>query len=444
MQAWFKFLDDQEKFLGKETTKKWLHSLKIVKFDACNLFLEASNAFQIAWFKEHILPKTKKCLFNNNGNAIQIHLQLKGAVEPLKSTKASPFTNKTLQFNPDPLNPSKTFDSIFSSDENLLAIKLLSQLTDPNKEEQEESFNPIVIYGPAGSGKSHLLMAAANELTKQGKKIFYIHAKTFTEHVVQAIRSGKMQEFRQAYRHIDTLILDDIHLLANKNATQEEFFHTFNTLHTASCQMILGSNIAPSQMVGIEPRLISRFEWGISLEMKKVSETSLKSFIAFSAKNFGLELPENIQNFLIETFHKESNLIQQALEALALRTHLTASTHKQLTLQQCEGLLDDLIKTKSTQKITCDEVIEQVCHYFSLKKEELLGKSQTKQCVFPRQIAMYLCRNKLKSKLKQIGSLFSRDHSTVITSIRSIDKAVRNKEIDALSSLKSIQIMLEK
>src|SRR6267154_1330658 len=177
--------------------------------------------------------------------------------------------------------------------------------------------NPIYLWGGAGCGKTHLLIALAQAFCKKGLNALYARAETFTEHVVSAIRASEMQSFRKAYRHVDVLLIDDVHLFARKNATQEEFFHTFNTLHTSGRQIILSSKYSPALLEEIEPRLVSRFEWGINIHFEKLKSEELKEMLLKRCTSLNFRLSDEVINFLVQIFQSSKSL-NRALEALIL------------------------------------------------------------------------------------------------------------------------------
>lgn len=218
MQAWDQFLEVQEKELGKDTISRWLRPIMIEKFDACNLYLKAENSFQVLWFEEHIRPKLKDKFLNNNGRPIKVHLKQINNRAPKKKNFFRP--NKALEIKQNFLDPLLTWDTFLPNSGNFVPSKLLLELSNSTENTQKD-FNPIFIHGETGVGKTHLLTAYAHSLKKKGINVFFVRAESFTEHVVNAIRLGMMQEFRKAYRNIDVLIIDDIHIFSKKAATQE-------------------------------------------------------------------------------------------------------------------------------------------------------------------------------------------------------------------------------
>jgi chromosomal replication initiator protein len=405
MREWQQFLSALEQELGSEVVKKWIPQM--IRFDAGNIYLEAKDSFQASWFEEHVRPRLKGFV-NHNQRPIKVHLLLE------KKESPKPQETRTLSFNPDPIDPEMTLENFIPDPSNLVAYKLLLE---------NSPFNPLYLSGPPGSGKTHLLMGAAIALKKMGKKVFFIRAETFTEHVVQAIRLGQMQEFRKVYRDIDALLIDDIHIFSRKAATQEEFFHTFNTLHTIGRPIVLSANVTPSHLQEIEPRLISRFEWGISLEIGKTPPLPI---LEKKAALWKMDLSKELIAWLIERF---KNPIL-ALQALAFRCKGSPPT-----LLMAERLLKDLLEKEQEIAITPEKIVKSTASHYGITSEDILGKSQMREVALPRQVAMYLCRQKLNLPYQKIGEIFSRDHSTVMSSIKQIQKALEEKKIDSIEFL---------
>ena len=399
MLAWEKFISSLQKEFSSLTLDRWIRPLKIIRFDAANLFLEAPDVLHIEWFEEHIRPRLINRFRNNNLRPIRVHIAAPGLnPKTQKEKKNPPFT-----LLPDRLEIEYTLEHFLPSPQNEVAYKLLSELV-----RDRSFFNPIYLYGPKNSGKTHLLTASALRLKNQGKKVFFVRAESFTSHVVQAIRLGHMQQFRQVYREVDALLIDDIDIFARKDATQEEFFHTFNTLHTAGKQLILTASVPPLELKEIEPRLISRFEWGISIRIDKIPTEAL---LAKKASVWRLSYPPELIQFLSEKFPSNPLL---ALQALSLRTKTTP------TIESAQRLLQDLLSKETEHILTPDKIIRMVATHYGIKPEDLLGKSHERGIVRPRHVAIYLCREKLKLPLQQIGKIFGRDHSTIIASLKQI------------------------
>jgi chromosomal replication initiator protein len=432
MLAWEKFLLSQENELGKDTVEKWLNPLKVLNFDACNLFLEATDRFQILWFEEHIRKKILGVFKNNNNKSIRVHLSLAGVKPVQKITRAKNVVEflPRLSINYEELNPLCTFENYSMANSNLLLHKLLCQISGTDEETGKliadakpdlGSLNPVYVYGISGSGKTHLLQSITYALRNRGLKAIYARAETFTDHVVTAIRASEMSHFRQAYRNVDALIIDDVHVFSRKGATQEEFFHTFNALHLEGKQIILSSNVSPAELHLIEPRLVSRFEWGIVLPIALHEREDLKKILNKKAESLNYYLHPKLADFLLETFTSNCKYLVRALEALILRTHQTG---KMMTVPIAKQILSDLIAEEEQNTLTPEKILKTVAEQFGIKSEDILGKAQNRDSVLPRQIAMHLCRQELKLPFVKIGDIFSKDHSTVMSSVKAIQKAL--------------------
>lgn len=422
MEAWNAFLRNLENQFGSQSIRKWLWPLEVVNYDSCNIYLSAENSFQIAWFEEHIRPLVSKELFNNNSRPIKVHLlqQNKRKKKPQHQVSSS----LNFEIKSDFIDPMMTFSNFIYDEKTKLTSKFLQNLT-------SDTFNPIFLWGDLGVGKTHLLHAVANQLSSQNLSVFYIHCETFTQHVVEAIRTSQMQAFRNIYRSLDVLIIDDIHLFARRSATQEEFFHTFNALHTAGKQVIFCSHLLPSQMKDIEPRLISRFEWGIILDLLPLNASKMKLVLKNKADVHNFALNDEIIEFLIFKFSPKPKSILCALEALMLRHH----SKQKVTLPIAENLLKDLVFKQNESVLNPEKIVFLSATYFGIRSEDIMGKSQAKECATPRKLAMYLCRKHLSLSYKSIGRFFQRDHSTVMTSIKQVQNNASNEIEAALNEL---------
>jgi chromosomal replication initiator protein len=462
MQAWKKFVEAQEQEFGPETVDKWLRSLKLVHFDACNLYLEAKDNFQALWFEEHMRAKVLHQLHNNNQKKIKVHLSVANA--PAKKTRSnpknsSPVSDKRFELIFDSLDTQCTFGRFVLAEANQLPFNIISEVCSRPKNSADAGalqFNPIYLHGNAGCGKTHLLMAATAALRQQGYHAVYCHTQTFTEHVVSAIRAGEMSVFRQAYRNSDVLLIDDVHVLSRRGATQEEFFHTFNALHLGEKQIILSANSPPGELQQIEPRLVSRFEWGIVLPLESATKAECAQIIQLKTALFEFTLHPKVTDFLLEAFSSALS-INKAIDALVLRAHLNRQPRDRsgkplnINVETAKQLLADLLQEEQRSALTSERIIRDVSEHFGIRPEDLLGQSQTRDCVLPRKIAMFFCRTELKMPFIKIGTLFSKDHSTVMSSVKLIqkaldaeDKEIANAHYTILKKLKSSrEVLLE-
>jgi chromosomal replication initiator protein len=412
MKAWDDFLISLAQDLGQETVDRWLKSLKVVHFDAGNLYLEAKDAFQAAWFEEHIRAKARKSLLNNNSRPVKVHLSF---IEAARKPKKNSVWKPVLNLSADALDPKSTFETFLGEKNRDLFREAL----------ESRSFNPIYLHGPSGSGKTHLLMAAAHFLKEKQFSCFYVRAETLTEHVVAAIRTGAMQKFREIYRNHDVLLIDDIDVIAGRSATQEEFFHTFNTLHAAGRQIILSAKVPPARLSGIEPRLTSRFEWGLVFPLQKLDGPELQNLLNLRMQEAEFPLGSGVREFLTAQFFSPKSLLR-ALDALMLRAHLDHLDPEKITASQAASIASKLLEEEKKALLTPEKIVRAVAAGYGIKASDIFGKSQTQQCALPRQIAMYLCRTHLKMSFMKIAAQFCRDHSTVMSSIKSVEKKLES------------------
>ncbi len=437
MKAWEEFLAKQEAELGKETIVKWLRPLKVVRYDAGNLYLEAKDSFQAMWFEEHVRPKLAAGFLNNNGRKIKIHLEIgarnftpatrfKGKQETSNKVVAEKLQKFRLQF--DTLDPLATFENYLSHEALEVSYRLLKEAA----ESVVPAFNPIYIYGGPGCGKTHLLMAFTQAARDRGIRAVYVRAETFTANLIGAIRIGEMKAFREAYRAIDCLLIDDAHIFSKKGATQEELFHTFNTLHLSSKPIIISANCHPQELQAIEPRLVSRFEWGIVLPLEMIPKEDRGKLLSKKAECLNYPLHPKILQFLLETFTSSPKALLRGLEALILRSHLNQGTGKlsfiPMTVPLAKHYLADIIGEEEQAAITPQKVVQAMAEQYGIPIEDIMGKAQSRDCALPRQIAMWICRNSLKMPFTKIGDLFERDHSTVMTSVKGIQKEVEKAD----------------
>jgi len=454
MECWELFLKNQESELGTEIVDKWLRTLKILHYDACNLYLEAHDTFHLTWFEEHIRPKLRSNLFNNNHRKVQVHVTIKNNSGPPKGYEKSKIHAKEkAYFKEDSLDPHFLFENFIYSEKNQLTYSFFTEFIEEIKKKEntikKATFNPIFLYGNSGSGKTHILMSLAHLFKKCSIRCFYIRAESFTEHVISAIRSGTMEEFRKTYRHTEVLLVDDVHQFAKKTATQEEFFHTFNSLQTAGRQVILSANRAPHFLEEIEPRLISRFEWGILLPLEKLSGKHLRNFLIHRSKLFDFPLSCEVIDFLLHHFSRNLKVLQTAFDALVLRYTLEQNKSPSqlslpLSLSEAAFFLSSLLEEEKKHILTPQKIIQIVSEFYGIYSSDILGKAQHHEFSLPRQVAIFLCRQKLQISLLKLGSIFSRDHSTILSSIKQIEKKISSGDQEFEKNLQTLTYRIEK
>ena len=320
------------------------------------------------------------------------------------------------------LNPKYTFDSFVVGASNQFAHAACLRVA----EAPARAYNPLFIYGGVGLGKTHLLNAIGNHIAQQvDLRIAYVTTEQFTNEVINSIRYDKMADLRKRYRNIDMLLVDDVQFLAGKERTQEEFFHTFNTLYEARKQIVLSSDRSPKEIANTEERLQSRFGWGLIADLQPPDFETRIAILRKKSEDETIPLPEDVVQFLAENL--KSNI--RELEGSLVRIGAYASlTGQPLTLEMAKNVLRDLIGDKK-KIVTMDDIQEAVAARFHVKIGELKSRRRSKTLVYPRQIAMYLCRELTDSSFPEIGRHFGgKDHTTIIHACKQIAKA---READA-------------
>ncbi|RII42357.1 chromosomal replication initiator protein DnaA [Galactobacter valiniphilus] len=314
------------------------------------------------------------------------------------------------------LNPKYVFDTFVIGSSNRFAHAAAVAVA----EAPAKAYNPLFIYGGSGLGKTHLLHAIGHYARHlyHGIRVRYVNSEEFTNDFINSIRDDEGTSFKQTYRNVDILLIDDIQFLANKDATQEEFFHTFNALHNHNKQVVITSDLPPKQLAGFEDRMRSRFEWGLLTDIQPPELETRIAILRKKAHAEGLSAPDDVMEYIAS---KISTNIRE-LEGALIRVTAYASLNRQpVTLDVAEHVLKDLISDEDAQVITPQAIVALTAEYFDLTIEELNSKSRTRTLVTARQIAMYLLRELTDMSLPKIGELMGgRDHTTVIHADRKI------------------------
>lgn len=342
----------------------------------------------------------------------------KAAEEP-----AAPETHFVAPGDNSSLNPKYTFDTFVTGKSNNFAHAAAMAVADkPGK-----TYNPFFMYGGVGLGKTHLMHAIGNRVLKNHPemRVLYVSSEQFTNEIIQAIQQGTSDKFRQKYRNIDVLLIDDIQFISGKTSTQEEFFHTFNTLYDAQKQVILSSDRPPREVERLEERLRSRFEWGLTTDIQAPDLETRIAILKNKAQSDHFSVPDDVMVYIASRI--DSNI--RELEGALTRVVAFASlTKRPVNTDLVAEALKDIFPNGKAKEVTMDVIQEIVASYFKIKIEDLQSKKRTRTIAYPRQIAMYLCREMTETSLPQIGQFFGgRDHTTVI---HAYDKISQDKETD--------------
>jgi chromosomal replication initiator protein len=315
------------------------------------------------------------------------------------------------------LNPRYRFDSFVEGDCNRLARSAgLAVAAKPGA----TSFNPLMLYGSTGLGKTHLAQAIGNQVRQlfPAKTVLYVSSEKFTQQFVDAIKNQSANDFVHFYQMMDVLILDDVHNLANKEKTQDVFFHIFNHLHQNGKQLILTSDRAPKDLRGMEDRLLSRFKWGLSTDLQAPDFETRLAILQSKMYADGIELPLEVVEFIAHNIHSNIRELEGALTSLMAYTTLS---HRQADLELARNVIKNFTRHTQTE-ISIDSIQSMVCEYFDLPVDLLRASTRKREVVQARQISMYFAKKMTKYSLKAIGEYFGgRDHSTVIHSCQTVE-----------------------
>ncbi|MTK12738.1 MAG: chromosomal replication initiator protein DnaA [Clostridiaceae bacterium] len=322
------------------------------------------------------------------------------------------------------LNPKYTFDSFVIGNSNRFAHAASLAVA----EAPAKAYNPLFIYGGVGLGKTHLMHAIGHYILKNNSKskVVYVSSEKFTNELINSIKDDKNEDFRNKYRNIDVLLIDDVQFIAGKERTQEEFFHTFNALHEANKQIILSSDRPPKEIPTLEDRLRSRFEWGLIADIQAPDFETRMAILKKKADVENLNIPNEVMVYIATKIKSNIRELEGALIRIVAFSSLT---NKEISIDLATEALKDIISSKQSKQVTIDLIQDVVSNYFSLKIEDLKSSRRTRNVAFPRQIAMYLSRKLTDMSLPKIGEEFGgRDHTTVIHAYEKISTNLKSDE----------------
>ena len=315
------------------------------------------------------------------------------------------------------LNPNYTFETfVIGNNNNLAHAASLAVAETPG-----EVYNPLFIYGGVGLGKTHLMQAIAHFIikTKPELKVLYVTSETFTNELIDSVKNQKNSEFREKYRNIDVLLIDDIQFIIGKESTQEEFFHTFNALHEAKKQIIISSDKPPKEIETLEERLRSRFEWGLTVDIQSPDYETRMAILRKKEEMEGYNIDNEVIKYIATNIKSNIRELEGALTKIVALSKL--EKNREINIALAEKALKDIIAPGDKKEVTPEFIIEVVADHFNLTPLDIISQRRNKEIVYPRQIAMYLCRNMTDTGLQNIGkSLGGRDHTTILHGIDKI------------------------
>ncbi len=330
------------------------------------------------------------------------------------------------------LNPKYVFSTFVTGNSNRFAHAASLAVA----ESPGQAYNPLFIYGGAGLGKTHLMHAIAHYILdkKPSAKLLYLSTEAFTNQVISAIAGRSMQQFRDRYRSLDVLLLDDIQFIAGKTQTQEEFFHTFNALYESGKQIIISCDKQPREIPTLEDRMRSRFEWGLIADIQRPEMETRIAILRRKAESEGLLVPDDVNHYIAEKIDTNIRELEGCLTRVVAYSSLV---QRPVCLELAQGALRDLVMTRDKRSLTPEFIMATVCSYFSVRMDDLTGKRRDREIALPRQVAMFLIRENTDCSLVHIGQLFGgRDHTTVLHGCMKItedlksDASLRTKVAD--------------
>ncbi len=429
---WQQCMQQLQNELSTQEFNTWIRPLQAECSDDL-LTLFAPNRFISDWIKQRYLLSIQEAAKRLNpqvlvvfqiGNRPVITLA-PTAVEKLKPTET--IKEPLKQFlHVSGLNPKFTFDNYVEGKSNQLAKAAAAQVA----ENPGGAYNPLFLYGGVGLGKTHLMHAIGNAICQHRKnaKVVYLHSERFVADMVKAIQNNAINEFKNYYRNVDALLIDDIQFFAGKDRSQEEFFHTFNALLEGSQQIVITCDRYPKEINGLEERLKSRFGWGLTVAIEPPELETRVAILINKAQETGVPLQHEVAFFIAKRIRSNVRELEGALKRVVANSKFTG---KQITIDFVKETLHDLI-TLQDKLVTLDNIQKTVAEYFKIKVADLLSKRRSRSVARPRQVAMALAKELTNHSLPEIGSAFGgRDHTTVLHACRTIkDMRVSNRDIE--------------
>jgi chromosomal replication initiator protein len=437
--TWDRVLDKIEAKVNSRSFKTWFKPTRLVGEDAASLTVQVPNSWFAEWLRSNYAALITDALREIQRPGVAVEFQPETLETPPMSPAVAAAAPAEVSVEPRPadgpggrpgtwLNPRYTFDTFVVSSCNQFAHAAAMAVA----EQPARAYNPLYIYGGVGLGKTHLMQAIGNHApAKLDRQRFrYISSEQFMNELINSIRYEKTDEFRDRYRNVDLLLIDDIQFLAGKERTQEEFFHTFNALYDSQKQIVITSDVPPRDIPTLEVRLRSRFEWGLMADMQPPDLETKVAILRKKAEAEGTVVPDDVTLFIASS--SKSNI--RELEGAMIRVIAYASmSGRDITLDLAKEILRDFLAPEAPA-VTVEGIQKHIANYYNLKVSELKSRNNSPQISFPRQVAMYICKQMTACSLPEIGKRFGgKHHSTVIHAVNKIEhKRMREKEFDQL------------
>jgi chromosomal replication initiator protein len=424
MDRWEHLQPHLRQMMGDEEYRTWIAPLSVLEKTAAALTLTTDNAIVGDWVRDHLLRDIETVARSHFGPEFRVLIKWNAAVDPGVTSKGRD-NNNTTGITTHPYNPSFTFDRFVVGTSNQFAAAAAEAVA----EQPGKTYNPLYLYGGSGLGKTHLLHAIANRLSEISPsfKVAYMTTEQFVNELINCIRRKQMDAFRQTFRSVDMLLLDDIQFIAGKERTQEEFFHTFNTLQSTSRQVVFTSDARPADIPGLEERLRSRFLQGLIADIQPPDLETRCAILREKARAIGRELPEDVVLFISRRVQNNVRELEGCLNRTIAYAQLKSS---KITVDVVRLALFELLPDE--RATSPSDIIRFVAQHYGVRVADLKGRSNRRSIALPRQVAMYLIRDILELSFPEIGRIFSKHHSTVMYAVDTVQKMRQsNPDFDA-------------
>lgn len=414
-QVWQATLGELQLQLNKPTFDTWLRNTTLLSHEDGLYVVGVDNAYNKDWLETKLTSTVKRTLTAITGQTADVRFVLWSNTEPddpeapppavtVEQLVAKSETANSVSANS--LNPKYVFNSFVVGPSNRLAHAAAQAVS----ENPARAYNPLFLYGGVGLGKTHLLQAVGNACAARGLTVLYVSAEQFTNDLINAIRGRITESFRDKYRTIDVLLIDDIQFIAGKEATQEEFFHTFNALHGQSKQVVISSDRPPKALVTLEDRLRSRFEWGLTADIQPPDFETRSAILRAKADVMRRTMPPEVIDIVARRVQSNIRELEGALNRVCAYADVLGLP---LNADTAAGAIADLLPRRHT--LNAVKILEVVAHYYSVSVDDIVGRDRSKEIMLPRHMAMYLVREETDASLPEIGQrLGGRDHTTIL------------------------------
>jgi chromosomal replication initiator protein len=433
-KIWERIASGVQPHVSADAFQRWFAAIELVCADEVALTLQVPNTIFQLWIESNYLNLVEAATIAVLGSPREIKFRIS------QNGKAEPPSNSGGELAGEPksvireqeceaasvqgMNPRNSFDTFVVGSNNQFAhAAALAVAQSPAK-----TYNPLFVYGGVGLGKTHLMQAIGQQVMDRKKnfKVMYLSSERFTNEFIDAIQHNTLVKFRRRYRQSDVLLIDDIHFLAGKERSQEEFFHTFNTLFDGRKQIVLSSDRPASEIANLEQRLVSRFEWGLTAELQPPDVETRMAILRKKAQILHVQLSQEILEFLAQRIRTNVRRLEGALMRVASFVSLSG---RDISRETVEQLLRDILQEEAKKVVTIDQIQKKVAEHFDVRLADMTSKRRPANIAFPRQIAMYLARRHTKASLHEIGEAFGgRDHGTVLHAFKTVSERMQKED----------------